>query len=37
LLGFSKILFGGFTNGPPGELATKFLDEAQNLANSLLT
>jgi DNA-binding transcriptional LysR family regulator len=37
LPGFPEILFGGFTNGPPGELATSFLDEAQNLASSMLT
>jgi DNA-binding transcriptional LysR family regulator len=37
LPGFPEILFGGFTNGPPGELANRFLDEAVNLANSMLT
>jgi DNA-binding transcriptional LysR family regulator len=37
LPGFPEVLFGGFTNGPPGELANRFLDEAQNLASSMLT
>ena len=37
LPGFPEILFGGFTNGPPGELANRFLDEAQNLASSMVT
>jgi DNA-binding transcriptional LysR family regulator len=36
LPGFPEILFGGFTNGPPGELATCFLDEAQKLADSMV-
>jgi DNA-binding transcriptional LysR family regulator len=37
LPGFPEILFGGFTLCPPGELANRFLDEAQNLASSMLT
>ncbi|QTN33649.1 LysR family transcriptional regulator [Akkermansiaceae bacterium] len=35
LPGFPEILFGGFTNGPPNELARAFLDEAQQLADSM--
>ena len=37
LPGFPEILFGGFTNGPPGELATTFLDEAQKLADAMMS
>lgn len=36
LPGFPEILFGGFTNGPPGELADAFLDEAKKLADSMV-
>jgi len=35
LNGFPKIVFAGFTSGPPGELATCFLDEAQKLAEMM--
>jgi hypothetical protein len=34
---FPDILIGGFTHGPPGELAKRFLDETQNLVSSMLT
>ena len=36
LPGFPEILFGGFTNGPPSELAGSFLDEAQKLAAAMV-
>jgi DNA-binding transcriptional LysR family regulator len=36
LPGFPEIVFGGFTSGPPGELAECFLDEAQKLAEAMV-
>jgi DNA-binding transcriptional LysR family regulator len=32
---FPKVIFGGFTNGPPGELARCFLDAAEQLAKNM--